>query len=91
MEFLDSKTTQVQFDNIHELFIAGIQTNKVELVQVNVYGAIDAIDEAVNNFYIFFFTSLPHTLQEDVESYGNQLASSGLVCNAIYIYPGRHK
>ena len=40
MKFLDNKTPQVDFDNIHELIIAGISPNKAELVQVSGYGAI---------------------------------------------------
>ena len=58
---------------------------------MNGNGAISDNDEAANNFYIVFFTSVPYTLQEYVESYGIQLASGYLVCNAIYTSPGRNK
>ena len=36
-------------------------------------------------------TSVPYTLQEDVESDGNQLASGDLVCNEIYTSTGLQK
>ena len=68
-----------------------MSTNKAELVQVNGYGAISVNDKAANNFYIVNFTSIPYTPQEDVEPYGNQLASGDIVCNAIYKSPGHHK
>ena len=58
---------------------------------MNGYGDISANDKAANIFYIIHFTSVPYTLQEDVESDGNQLESGGLVFNAIYTFPGRHK
>ena len=51
------------------------------------YGVIAANDEAENNVYIVFCQYLPYTLQEDVESYGNQLTSGDLVCDAIYTSP----
>ena len=38
-------------------------TNKTEIIKVNVYGAISANDEAVNNFYIVWFISVLYTLQ----------------------------
>ena len=91
MEFLYNKTPQVDSDNIHALILAGMLTNEVELVQVNGYDAISANDETANNFYIVCFTSVPYTLQEDVESDVNQLESGDPVCNAIYASTGRHK
>ena len=51
---------------------------------MNGYVAIAANDEAANNFDISRFTSVPYTLQEDLESDGNQLASGEIVCNKIY-------
>ena len=68
-----------------------MSTNREELVKVNGNGAIYANDEAANNFYIVRFTDVPYTMQEDVESYGNQLASSGFFCNSIHTSPGRNK
>ena len=65
--------------------------NKEEFDKVNGNGAISANDEAENKFYIVWFTSAPYTLQEYVESDGNQLASGDLVCNTIYTFPGRNK
>ena len=38
----------------------------------------------------FFFTYVPYTLREDVESDGIQVASGYLGCNAIYTSPWRH-
>ena len=67
MELLDNKTSQVEFDNIHELIITEMENSKAELVKVNGYGAIAANDEAENDFYIVRFTSVPYTLQEYVE------------------------
>ena len=66
-------------------------TNKEELVRVNGYGAISANDESANKIFIVCFISVPYTLQEDVESYGNQLASENLVFNAIDTSTGWHK
>ena len=40
-------------------------------------------------FTIWF--SVPYTLQEDVESDGNQLSYGDLVCNTIYTSTGWHK
>ena len=57
---------------------------------MNGNGAISDNDEAANNPYIFFFTSVPYTLREDVESDGIQVASGYLGCNAIYTSPWRH-
>ena len=68
-----------------------MKKHKSELVKVNWYGNIYANDEAESNFYIVCFISVPYTIQEDVESYGNQLASGHLVCNKIYTSPGIHK
>ena len=68
-----------------------MSTNKTELVNENGYGAIDVTDEATNKFYVIRFTSVPYRLQDDVESYGNQLASGEFVFNAIYKFLGWHK
>ena len=45
MNFLEKKTPQVDFENIHALIISGMSTNKAETFQVNGYGAISANDE----------------------------------------------
>ena len=58
---------------------------------MNGYGDIAANYEAENIIYTVCFTYVPYMLQEDVESYGNQLAYGDLVWNAIYISPGQHK
>ena len=63
IQFLDNKTPQVEFNNIHAFILAGISTNKAYLVKVNEYGDMFSNDEAANNFYIFFFKSVPYTLQ----------------------------
>ena len=66
MKLLDNKAPQVEFDNIHVLIIAGMSTNKSELVQVYGYGDIAANDEAADNLFIVRFTYVSYTLQEDV-------------------------
>ena len=53
-------------------------------------GVIYANGVAANNVYIFHFTSVPYTRQEDVESDGSQFESGDLVCNTIYTSPGRN-
>ena len=53
MLFLDKTIPQVELDNIHALILAGISTNKAEVVEVNGYGAIYADDEASNNCTVF--------------------------------------
>ena len=58
---------------------------------MNEYVAIAANDESENIFYIVIFKYVPYTLQEYMESDGNQLAYGDPVCNSIYIYPGRYK
>ena len=63
--------------------IAVISTNKAERFKANGYGAIADNGEAANNFYFVCFIYVPYTLQEYVESDGNQLASGDLVYNAI--------
>ena len=78
-EVIILKKNQFEFDNIHILIIAGILTNKEELVQVNWYDAIATNDETENNLYIVRFTYVPYIIQEDVETDGNQLASGDLV------------
>ena len=90
-EVIILKKNQFEFDNIHILIIAGILTNKEELVQVNGYGPIATNDETENNLYIVRFTYVPYIIQEDVETDGNQLASGDLVWNEIYIYLGSNK
>ena len=45
VNFLEKKTPQVDFENIHALIISGMSTNKAETFQVNGYGAISANDE----------------------------------------------
>ena len=62
--------------------------NKAELFKANGYGAIAVNNLPANIFYIFCFT---YTLQEDVKSYGNKVASGDPVCNAIYTSHGQHK
>ena len=62
VEFLDNKTSQVEFDSIHELILSGMSTNKEELVKVNGCGSIAANDEAENNVYIVCFRSVPFTI-----------------------------
>ena len=91
MEFLDNRTPQDHFYNINALIISGMSTNKAELFKVNGYGAIAHNDETENNVYIVLFKSVPGTLQEDVESARNKLASDELVCNSIYTSPVQHK
>ena len=81
MKFLDKKTPQVEFDNIHVFITSGMSTNKEELVKVNWYDAIAVNDEVEKYFYIVCFASVPYTLQEYFELYGNQLASDDVVCN----------
>ena len=46
MEFLDKNTPQVQFDNICAFMLAGMSTNRAELVKVNGFSAISSNDEA---------------------------------------------
>ena len=58
---------------------------------MNGYGAITSNDEYSNNFYIVWFKSVTYTLQEDVESYGNQFSSGDFVCNVIYTSHGWHR
>ena len=53
MEFLDNKTPKYELDNINVLFLAGMSTNKAELVKVNGFGTMASNDEAVNNFTLF--------------------------------------
>ena len=48
MKLLDNNTPQVKFENIHELIIELMLTNKSELVQLNEYGAIATNNEATN-------------------------------------------
>ena len=71
MKLLYNKIPQFELDNIHVFILSGISTNKSELVQVNGYDDIYANDEAAHNVYILRFTSVPYTLQEDVELDGN--------------------
>ena len=63
MKFLDKKTPQVEFDNMHTLIVKGMSINQEEPVQVYGFGAIAANDKVANNFYIVRFTSVPYTLQ----------------------------
>ena len=42
MKLLYKNTTQVDFENIHELIISRMSTNKAELFKVNGYDAIVA-------------------------------------------------
>ena len=55
MELLDNKTPQVEFDNIHVLIIAGMSTNKSELVKVIGYDTIASNDEAANNLHCLLY------------------------------------
>ena len=41
--------------------------------------------------FVVSFTSVPYTLEEDVESDGNQLAYNDPVFNSIYTSHRRHK
>ena len=66
MELLDNKTSQLYFENIHAIILAGISTNKKELFKMNGYGSIFANYESSDNFYIFCFEFVTYTLQEDV-------------------------
>ena len=66
MESLYKKTPKVQSENIQALFVAGISTNKEELVVVNGFGEIDSNDEAENIVYFVCFTSVPYDLQVTV-------------------------
>ena len=91
MESLYNRTPQVDFDGIHSLVPSVMSNNKSELVKVNGHGAISVNYEAANKLYTVFFIYVPYTLQEDVESDGNQLASGELFCSAIYTSPERHK
>ena len=59
-----------------------MSNNRADFVKVNGYGAIAANGESANTFYVVCFTYIPLTLQEDVESDGNQLTSG----DPIYIY-----
>ena len=59
MKLLYNKTLQVDFDKIHPLIIAGMSTDKEELVLVNGYGTIAANDEAVNIICVFAL-HMPH-------------------------------
>ena len=54
---------------------------------MNRHGAIADNDETINNFNISHFTPVPYTLQEDVDSDGNQLAYGDLVYDSIYTSP----
>ena len=68
-----------------------MSTNKLKLVKVYGYGATSANEETANSFYIFRFTSVPYTSQEDVESDGKKISYGDIFCNAIYTSPGNHK
>ena len=91
MEFLDTKTPQVEFDNIHALILAWISNNKGKPLKVNECGAIAANDEAADIFYIFWFLFVPYTFQKDVVSDRNQIKFGDLVCHTIYTSTGQHK
>ena len=56
MKNLYRKTTQNWLENIHELDITGMTTNKEELVEVYGYSDISANYEAENNYHIIKFT-----------------------------------
>ena len=88
MKFLDNQTPQVDFDNIKAIFLAVMFTNKSEIVEMNRCSSISNNGETENNVDIFCFISVLYTLEEYVESGGNQLTSGDVVCNAIYISPG---
>ena len=70
------------------MVLEGISTNKSEPVEVSGHVAISDNGEAAKIFYSVFFTSIPYTLQEDVESDGNHLSSGDFMCNTSYTYHG---
>ena len=82
---MDNKTPKEELGNIHALVISVMLTNKAELVEVNGYSIICSNNEAVNNCHNVFFTSVPCKLQEDMESYCNELAFGDLF-DMIYIH-----
>ena len=53
MEFLYNNAPKVIIDNIRALITEVISTNGEEPVKLNGHGAIDANDEAANNFTLF--------------------------------------
>ena len=72
------------------MVISEISFNKAELVESNGCGTISNNDETAINFplYIYIF---PYMLQEDVESYVNQLTDYDPIFNTIYTSPVQTK
>ena len=52
---------------IQESIIQGIVDNMSAMVRENNFGAVNTNDPKANGFYIVKFTSLPYTLQENIE------------------------
>ena len=55
----DNKTPQDKLDNIHDLVISNMTTNKADISEVDGYVDITANYELENIFYIVKFTSVP--------------------------------
>ena len=58
---------------------------------MNGCGDISSNDEAAKTNCIVLFTYVLYTLQKDINSDGNQLASGELFCNSIYTSPRQPK
>eukprot|EP00957_Ditylum_brightwellii_P019386 1462322-Ditylum_brightwellii.AAC.1 len=57
------------------------------MVNENNFGAVNTNDPNTEGFYIFKFTSLPYTLQENIEVDNDLIKEGSLICEAEYMSP----
>ena len=58
------------FDTVHKVVMYGISDNMASLIQLEKFGAINALYPTTMGYYVIKFLSEPYTLQEDHTKYG---------------------
>ena len=82
MTFVNKRTPDEEFDNVHRLVLSGLTKNMSSKIIVGNIEAISTNNTNTEGYYLVQFDSVPYTLQEDTTIDGIELLAGAIVCNA---------
>ena len=91
MTFVNKRTPDDEFDNVHRLVMSDLTKDMSSKIIVGNVGAVAINDTNIEGYYLVQFDSIPYPLQEDTTLDGIELHVGAIVCNAQYLYPAKKK
>ena len=91
MTFVNKKTPDNEYDNVHRLVMSGLTKNMSSKIIVGNIGVVATNDTNTEGYFLVQFDSVPCPLQEDTTLDGIELHAGVIVCNAEYFYPAKKK